>query len=56
MNPLSEEQLKLNQVFIDLIEEYESNTLMIDHCSKDLFKYIWHKGYMLRPKDHTIYE
>lgn len=55
MNPLSDEQLKLNQVFIDLIEDYENETLMVDHHSKGLFKYIWNKGYMLRQKDHTIY-
>lgn len=51
MNPLNDERLRLNQVFIDLIEDYESNTLMVDHHSKGLFKYIWNKGYMLVPKD-----
>lgn len=55
MNPLNDERLELNQVFIDLIEDYESETLMADHHSKGLFKYIWNKGYMLVPKDHTIF-
>lgn len=55
MNPLSDKQLQLNQKFIDLINEYESDTLMVDHDAKGLFKYIWNKDYMLREKDHTIY-
>lgn len=56
MNPLSDRQLQLNQKFIDLIDEYESETVMVDHHSKGLMKYLWNKGYMLREKDHTIYE
>jgi hypothetical protein len=55
MNPLNDERLKLNQKFIDLIDEYESNTIMADHHSKGLFKYIWNQGYMLVPKDSSIY-
>lgn len=55
MNPLNDKQLELNQTFIDLIEQYESETLMVDYSSKGLFKYIWNKGYMLREKDYTIY-
>lgn len=55
MNPLSDKQLQLNQIFINLIQEYEDNTLMVDHDPKSLFKYIWNQGYMLREKDHTIY-
>lgn len=58
MNPLSDKQLELNQKFIDLIQEYfwecEDG---LDQCdAKGLFKHIWNKGYMLREKDHTIYE
>ncbi len=55
MNPLSDKQLQLNQTFIDLIQKYEEETLIIDHHAKGLFKYIWNQGYMLREKDHTIY-
>lgn len=56
MNPLTPEQLKLNDKFIDLIEEYTEETSMADFNAKDLFKFIWHRDFMLRRKDHTIYE
>lgn len=59
MNNLSDKQLELNQKFIDLLTKYqwdeedEGNPVEFD--SKDLFKFIWHSGYMLREKDNTIY-
>lgn len=55
MNPLNDERLKLNQLFINLIQEYEDCTYLVDHDPKSLFKYIWNQGYMLVPKDNTIY-
>lgn len=55
MNPLSDKQLQLNQIFINLIHEYENETLIVDHDAKSLMKYIWNRGYMLVPKDNSIY-
>lgn len=58
MNPLNDKQLELNQKHIDLIQDYlwglEDDKEEFD--SKNLMKYIWNKGYMLREKDSTIYE
>lgn len=58
MNPLSDKQLNLNQIFIDLIEEYHwmLEDEKEDFDSKGLMKWIWNKGYMLREKDSTIYD
>jgi hypothetical protein len=62
LNPLNDERLALNQKFIDLINEYfndpENEEKYIEGYyvdAKDLFKHIWHQGYMIVPKDTTIY-
>lgn len=58
MTPLNAKQLELNQTFIQLIidYEYQCEDDNEEFDSKNLFKYIWYKGYMLREKDNTIYE
>ncbi len=54
---LNAERLALNQKFIDLINEYcNDNDSNYYVNGKDLMKYIWHRDFMLVPKDNTIYE
>lgn len=53
---MDSEQLRLNQVFIDLVYEYEDSVIPdynVPWDAKGLMKFMYNRGYVLRPVGQT---